>query len=191
MNRTQGVAVAKGTEFADSIADGHHYVFVVKGIVATILNGIQTGTLTAIPSSVASGAMPPAPASDGNKVLFAGLTALQPFQHHLQQVISNINGGTATPAEIAYYNSLKNTFTVLVDDVYDPTHPNSFLGAFTSQTGFGDSTHSSLERPQDFFDPNPNNPFNGLVPPSHGTNLNSFSTPAVDIGTTPASLPTT
>ena len=56
----QGVSVAKGTEFADSLTNGHHYVFVVKGIVATIMNGIQTGTLIALPNNVASGAMPPA-----------------------------------------------------------------------------------------------------------------------------------
>jgi hypothetical protein len=183
----EGVAVAKGTEFADSLANGHHYVFVVKGIVATILNGIQTGTLIALPSNVASGAMPPA--ADGNNILFAILTHLQPFQHHLQAVIAHINNGTATPAELGYYNALKSTFTVLVDDVYDPTHPNSFLGAFTSQTGFGDSTHSDLERPQDFSTPNPNNEFNGLVLPSHDADTTPFSTQAADPGAT-ASTPT-
>jgi FecR protein len=184
----QGVSVAKGTEFADSLTNGHHYVFVVKGIVATIMNGIQTGTLIALPNNVASGAMPPA--VDGNNILFAILTHLQPFQHHLQEVIAHINNGTATPAELGYYNALKNTFTVLVDDVYDPTHPNSFLGAFTSQTGFGDSTHSDLERPQDFALPNPNNEFNGLTLPSHDADTNPFSTPAAT-PTTPGQLPTT
>lgn len=185
----QGVSVAKGTEFADSLTNGHHYVFVVKGIVATIMNGIQTGTLIALPNNVASGAMPPA--SDGNNILFAILTHLQPFQHHLQTVIAHINNGTATPAELGYYNSLKNTFTVLVDDVYDPTHPNSFLGAFTSQTGFGDSTHSDLERPQDFSTPNPNNEFNGLVLPSHEADPVPFTTPAADPGATPVTPPLT
>jgi hypothetical protein len=174
----EGVAVAKGTEFADSLANGHHFTFVVKGVVAMIMNGIQTGTLTAIPGNVASGAMPPSP--DGNRVLFSILTALQPFQPYLQEVIAHINKGTATPAELGYYDSLKNTLSVLVDDVYDPTHPNAFLGAFTSQTGFGDSTHSTLERPQDYGTPNP---FDGsMLPPNHNADVNPFNTPSVDPG---------
>jgi len=168
----EGVAMAKGTEFADSIANGHHYVFVVKGIVAMLINGVQTGLLTPTQSNLASGAMPPA--SDGNKVLFAVLTALQPFQTKLQHVIADINNGTATPAELGFFDSMRNTFAVLVDDIYDPTHPNSFLGAFTSQTGFGDSFHSSLPRPQDFGYPNPN----GLLPPSDGFQ-HPFVIPAV------------
>jgi hypothetical protein len=173
-----GVAVAKGTEFADSLAGGHHYVFAVKGIVAMIMNGIQTGTLTALPGNVASGAMPPSP--DGNKILFSILTALQPFQPYLQKVIADINHGTATPAELGYYDSLKKTFSVLVDDVYDPTHPNPFLGAFTSHTGFGDSPNSVIPRPQDFGAPNP---FDGsMLPPSHDADVNPFTIPAVDPG---------
>ena len=102
------------------------------------------------------------PATDAAKVLYEVLNALQPFQTKLQQVIADINNGTATPAEIGFFDSLKSTFSVLVDDVYDPTHPNAFLGAFTSMTGFGDSNHSMLERPQDFLNPNPLNPFNGF-----------------------------
>ena len=173
----EGAATAKGTEFADSRANGHHYVFVVKGIVQMLINGLATGTLTALPENLASGAMPPA--TDGNKILFSALSALQPFQSKLQKIIADINNGTATPQEIAFYNNLKNTFTVMVDDVYDPTHPNAFLGAFTSQTGFGDSTHSSLERPQDFANPNPLNSFNGILPPSNGADPHPFFTPAV------------
>jgi hypothetical protein len=168
----EGVAVAKGTEFADSLANGHHYVFVVKGIVAMIMHDIQTGTLTSVPGSVASGAMPPA--TNGDKILFAVLTALQPFQPYLQKVIADINAGTASPAELGYYNGLKQTFTVLVDDVYDPTHPNAFLGAFTSGTGFGDSIYSPLVRPQDF-GTTPNN----LILPSHEADTHPFVTPAV------------
>lgn len=156
----EGTAVAKGTEFADTLQNGHHYVYVVKGIVALIMNGIQTGLLTPTSSNLASGAMPPA--TDGDKVLFAVLNALQPFQTKLQQVVADINNGTATPAELGFFDSLRNTFTVLVDDVYDPTHPNSFLGAFTSLTGYGDSNHSTIERPQDFGNPNPLNPYNGF-----------------------------
>jgi hypothetical protein len=190
----EGVAIAKGTEFADSIADGHHYVFVVKGIVATLINGIQTGNLTPTTSHLAFGAMPPA--DNGDKILFAILTALQPFQTHLQTVIAHINSGTATPAELGYFDSLRNTFSVAVDDVYDPTHPNSFLGAFTSGTGFGDSAHSSLERPQDFSAPNPDNPFSGFqqgvaqtgaIQATSSPALNVFSTPALDPLATPIS----
>jgi hypothetical protein len=169
----EGMAVAKGTEFADSLASGHHYVFVVKGIVAMLVNGIQTGLLTPTQSNLASGAMPPS--SDGNKVLFSVLTALQPFQTKLQGVIADINKGTATPQELGYFDSLRNTFSVLVDDFYDPTHPNSYIGAFTSGTGFGDSLHSSLERPQDFAYPNPNN---GFLPPSIDALQHPFVTPA-------------
>jgi hypothetical protein len=158
-----GVSVAKGTEFADSYAGGHHYVFVVKGIVDMLINNILTGSLTALPGNLATGAMPPA--TDGNKILFSALTALQPFQSQLQKILADIKAGTATPEELAYYKNLKDTFTVMVDDVYDPTHPNAFLGAFTSTTGFGDSTHSIVERPQDFATINPNNPFNnGIIP---------------------------
>jgi hypothetical protein len=170
----QGVAMAKGTEFADSLANGHHYVFVVKGIVAMLVNGIQTGLLTPTQSNLASGAMPPA--DDGNKVLFAVLNALQPFQTKLQRVIADINNGTATPAELGFFDSMRNTFAVLVDDIYDPTHPNSFLGAFTSGTGFGDSFHSNLPRPQDFGNPNP---FNGFLPPSTDALQRPFAIPAV------------
>jgi hypothetical protein len=171
---SQGTATAKGTEFADSLANGHHYVFVVKGIVAMLVNGIQTGLLTPTQSNLASGAMPPS--NDGNKVLFSVLTALQPFQSQLQEVIADINKGTATPQELGYFDSLRNTFSVAVDDFYDPTHPNSYIGAFTSGTGFGDSIHSSLERPQDFANPNP---YNGLLPPSIDALQHPFVTPAV------------
>jgi hypothetical protein len=170
----EGVAVAKGTEFADSIANGHHYVFVVKGVVATLINGIQTGNLTPTSSHLAAGAMPPS--DDGDKVLFAILTGLQPFQSKLQAIIAHINSGTASPAELGYFDALRNTFSVAVDDVYDPTHPNSFIGSFTSDTGFGDSVHSSLERPQDFATTNPLNAFNGLISPTH----TGFFTPDVD-----------
>ena len=159
----QGISVAKGTEFADSYTGGHHYVFVVKGVVDMLINNVLTGTLTALPGNLASGAMPPA--TDGNKILFSALTALQPFQSKLQAILAHIKAGTATPAELAWYDAQKKAFTVMVDDVYDPTHPNAFLGAFTSLTGFGDSTHSSVERPQDFAQFNPNNPFNNVIPP--------------------------
>ena len=157
---SQGVSMAKGTEFADTLANGHHYVFVVKGIVATLINGIQTGLLTPTTSSLASGAMPFA--DDGNRILFQVLTTLQPFQTKLQNVINHINNGTATPSEIGFFDNLRQTFSVAVDDVYDPTHPNSFLGAFTSTSGLGDSINSSVERPQDLTTPNPLNPFNGF-----------------------------
>jgi len=170
----EGVAVAKGTEFADSLANGHHYVFVVKGIVAMLINSIQTGLLTPTQNNLASGAMPPA--NDGNKVLFAVLTALQPFQTKLQHVIADINNGSATPAELGFFDSMRNTFSVAVDDVYDPTHPNSYIGAFTSGTGFGDSLHSPLPRPQDYGYPNP---YNGLLPPSFDAGQHPFVTPAV------------
>ncbi len=156
----QGVSMAKGTEFADSLANGHHYVFVVKGIVATLVNGIQTGLLTPTSSSLATGSMPAT--DDGNRVLFQILSTLQPFQTKLQTVINHINNGTATPSEIGFFDSLRKTFSVAVDDVYDPTHPNSFLGAFTSSTGLGDSINSPVERPQDLTTPNPLNPFNGF-----------------------------
>ena len=191
----QGISVAKGTEFADSVAGGHHYVFVVKGVVDMLMNGILTGTLTALPGNLATGAMPPA--TDGNKILFAALTTLQPFQSKLDAILAKIKAGTATPEEIAYYDNLKKTFTVMVDDVYDPTHPNAFLGAFTSTTGFGDSNHSILERPQDFENPNLNNPFNnGLIPPAL-TPIQApaqvFSTAVTDPGatSTPAGTPPT
>jgi hypothetical protein len=169
----EGTAAAKGTEFADSLANGHHYVFVVKGIVAMLINSIQTGLLTPTQSNLATGAMPPA--SDGNKVLFAVLTALQPFQTKLQGVIADINKGTATPQELGYFDSIRNTFSVAVDDFYDPTHPNSYIGAFTSGTGFGDSLHSSLERPQDY---GYRNPYNGFLPPSIDALQHPFVTPA-------------
>jgi hypothetical protein len=178
----EGVAMAKGTEFADVLYNGHHYVFVVKGVVAMLINGVQTGLLTPTNSSLASGAMPLA--TDGDRVLFHILTALQPFQTKLQTVIADINAGNATPAEIGYFDSLRNTFSVLVDDVYDPTHPNSFLGAFTSNTGYGDSFHSSLERPQDFGTPNPLNQFSGF----QEGDARPFATPAVTPGN-PGELP--
>ena len=177
----EGVAVAKGTEFADSLANGHHYVFVVKGIVWTLINAVQTGNLTPTNSHLALGSMPPS--TDGDKVLFSILTALQPFQTKLQQIITDINNHTATPSELGYFDNLRNTFSVAVDDVYDPTHPNSFLGAFTSETGFGDSTHSSLERPQDFATPNPLNGFNGLIAPTQGQFQASLTAPAQTAGT--------
>ena len=156
----EGVSMAKGTEFADSLVNGHHYVFVVKGVVAMLINGIQTGLLTPTSSNLASGAMPAA--DDGNRVLFQMLTTLQPFQYKLKSVIAHINNGTATPSEIGFFDSLRKTFAVAVDDVYDPTHPNSFLGAFTSTSGSGDAINSPIERPQDLGTPNPLNPFNGF-----------------------------
>jgi hypothetical protein len=191
----EGVAVAKGTIVADSRTNGHHYAYCVKGIYEMLINGVTVGTLTALPNNVASGAMPAA--ADGNKVLFAALTVLQNSQTYLPRIIDHINAGTASQPELAYYNDLKNTFNVMVDDVYDPTHPNAFLGAFTSTTGFGDSTHSSIERPQDFANPNPNNLLgNGLVQPSLASALPAslqasaaapqpFLTPAVDVGAVP------
>lgn len=177
----EGVAVAKGTEFADTVSGGHHYVFVVKGIVAMLIHDIQTGLLTPTPNNMAAGAMPPS--DDGNKILFAVLNQLQPFQHKLQKVIAAINNGTATPEEIGFYDQMRKTFSVAVDDNYDPTHPNQFLGPFTSTTGYGDQYYGSLERPQDFGEPNPNNPFSDLQLGA----ARPFVTPAVT-ATTPAQL---
>jgi hypothetical protein len=178
----QGVSVAKGTEFADSNTNGHHYVFVVKGVVNMLINDILTGSLTALPGNLATGAMPPA--NDGAQVLFSALTQLQPFQSKTQKILADIKAGTATPAELAYFDNLKNTFTVMVDDVYDPTHPNPFIGSFTSQTGFGDSIHSTLPRPQDlgFF----NIPADLTAVAAPAT---VFSTPVMDPGAVGSGIP--
>jgi hypothetical protein len=186
----EGLALAKGTILADSRTNGHHYVYCPKGSVGMFIKRVSVGTLTALQNNLASGAMPAT--TDGNKVLFAALTLLQSCQTYLPVVIQHINAHTASQGELAYYNDLKNTFSVMVDDVYDPTHPNPFLGAFTSNTGYGDSTHSSIERPQDFANPNP---INGLIQPditAIPTGLQAgaaptaaFVTPAVDPGAVP------
>ena len=106
----EGVAAARGTEYAESRrvgSDGkmHSYVFVAKGTVATTHEGDATfklvsGTL----SDVGIVAMPPT--DDGAKVLEQILELLAPFNDKLNGVLERMQDGTATAADKAFYDGV-------------------------------------------------------------------------------------
>jgi len=151
----EGVAAARGTEFADHRGHGHHYVFVAKNEVDEVVNGQVIRRLTGIGGDVDKGAMPPA--DDVDKVFQEIMEALQPFNSKLHGVIDRINDGTATAADRTFYNNLKNTFFEEFGPIfpYDPNHPNDYLLPITSDTGMGGSVHGGIVDPFDYENPNP------------------------------------
>ncbi len=151
----EGVAAARGTEFADYRANGRHFVFVAKGVVDELdANGNVIATLNGINGEVGKGSMPPS-AGDLDQVFQQIMEALQPFNLKLKGVIDRINGGTASDRDIAFYNILKNTFFEDFGPIfpYDPDHPNDFLLPITSNYGYEDAVHSPVLGPQDYQDP--------------------------------------
>lgn len=109
----EGVAAARGTEFADHRglgSDGkmHHYVFVAKGTVQALMGGVEFKLVAGKFGDLGVAIMPPS--DDGNAVLIAILEALQPFNTKFNAILGRIQDGTATPAEQAFYTALVNTF---------------------------------------------------------------------------------
>jgi hypothetical protein len=147
----EGVAAARGTEFADNRHNNHHYVFVAKGSVWLYVDGKLYELLKGTGAQVGSGVMPPA--TDVDQVLREILEILQPFNIQALGVLDRIDNGTATEADIAYYNSLKDSYFPDNGDgtaPYDPMHPNDFAGPITSTTGFGGAVFSPVITPYDW-----------------------------------------
>ena len=146
----EGVAAARGTEFADNRTQGHHYIFVRKGAVAIEVHGNLFRVLTGDSQSVQIGVVPPA--ADGESVFHEVMEIVQSFNLKLQGVLDRINGGTASADDIAFYDA------TLVGDTtgFDAAHH------MASATGYGDSPHSTVPTPQDYRYPNP---VTDLLPP--------------------------
>jgi hypothetical protein len=126
----QGVAAARGTEFADHLGNGHHYVFVEKGTVDLFMKHVFFEALTGQGGSgIGMGAMPPA--DDSNEVLHQILLELQPFNTKTNEVLLHVNNGNATPAELAYYHAALGGALDLAGDL------DTFIG---SQIGSAPTT---------------------------------------------------
>lgn len=109
----EGVAAARGTEFADHRGKGkdgniHHYVFVTKGVVECFMEGQSYKLVAGRFAFLGSASMPPI--NDNEAILHTILVILQPFNEKLAAVIDRINNGTATPTDQAFYDTLVNTF---------------------------------------------------------------------------------
>jgi hypothetical protein len=118
----EGVAAARGTEFADHRSrDGsghyHHYVFVVKGIVALIVNGNTFKIIAANGQAVGMGSVPPT--QDEKIVLMQILQILQQFNVYINAILEKLKSGlgTLTAAEIQYYNQQLSQSIYLVDEL--------------------------------------------------------------------------
>jgi len=109
----EGVAAARGTDFMDHRGKGndgkmHHYVFVAKGLVECFVQGQVFKLVAGKIGDLGSTVMPPT--DDAMLILVAVLEALQPFNDKLEGVLERMNDGTATTGDIAFYNTLVNTF---------------------------------------------------------------------------------
>jgi hypothetical protein len=99
-----GTALARGTELANSLQNGHFYTFVEKGTVGLFAAGQFLQDVTGNGgSSIGIGAYPPA--GDGSQILTAILTELQPFNTKTNLVALHVEQGSATKAELAYYTA--------------------------------------------------------------------------------------
>lgn len=124
----EGVAAARGTDFADHRSpDHHHYTFVAKRIVELYMEGKLYKILNGgDPATVDSGVMPPGP-DNADEVFYQILVQLQPFNTKLEGVLYRIGNGTATPADLDFYNDLKDTFFEYVtnyENTFDDFYPN-------------------------------------------------------------------
>jgi FecR protein len=133
----QGVAAARGTEFASTLHGGHSYTFVQNGFVPIYQLGHLIMELHGAGSSdIGMGAIPPA--DDLKEVLHEILLLLQPFNTKTNAIFFRIRNHTATPAEIAYYTAA--LYTALVDNGFPPgrnTYLDAQLGAIIA-AGLGD-----------------------------------------------------
>jgi hypothetical protein len=118
----EGVAAARGTEFADHRSrDGsghyHHYIFVVKGIVALIVNGNTFKIIAGNGQGIGMGSVPPT--QDEKSVLRQLLQILQQFNVDLNAILEKLNGGSGnlTAAEIQYYNTQLAQSIYLIDEL--------------------------------------------------------------------------
>ncbi len=112
---SEGVAAARGTEFADHRGVGsdgkmHHYVFVAKGTVQALMGGVEFKLVSGKFGDLGAAIMPPSANGDDKAVLIAILEALQPFNAKFNAILGRIPDGTASPAEQAFYTALVNTF---------------------------------------------------------------------------------
>ncbi len=116
----QGTATANGTEFADTIKNHRHHLFVARGKV-DFTNGRQHMLVSASSESLGHGAMPfeNLPETEINQALFDTLPKLQPFNQKLPLVIDHMNQETATQAEIAYYKNIQRVIFDPLNYTYD------------------------------------------------------------------------
>ncbi len=133
----QGVAAARGTEFADTLHDGHHYVFVQKGTVDLFVDGHLFLTVQGHGgSSIGSGAMPPA--DNLKEILHEILLDLQPFNTKTNDAFFRINNHTATGAEVAYYEAALLGAAFISGEDLDPgLRPHSDDAYTLGQVGVG------------------------------------------------------
>ena len=126
----EGVAAARGTEFADYRGKGsdgkiHHYVFVAKGIVQTFVAGETFKVVAGSGSDLGSASMPPA--DDAAAIIRALLVTLQPYNLKLAGVLVRVQNGTASPGDTAFYNAVVSYFTIdlqnIVNEYKDTVNP--------------------------------------------------------------------
>jgi hypothetical protein len=118
----EGVAAARGTEFADHRSKDdsghyHHYVYVVKGIVEMIVNGKTFEIIAGNGRAVGMGSIPPT--QDEKTVLMALLEILQQFNVDLNAILARLNGGSGglSTAEYNYFNQQLGQSIYLVDEL--------------------------------------------------------------------------
>ena len=121
----QGVAAARGTEYADTLRNGIHFVFVNKGVVDLLVNGKVVATVTGVSGVIGKGAMgePHPSEAEMERVLDEILQELQPFNVTTIQALFDYESGHATPEEIALLRS-ELYGSLLVDDdtpYFNPT----------------------------------------------------------------------
>jgi mannose-6-phosphate isomerase-like protein (cupin superfamily) len=112
----EGVAAARGTEFANHRSNGHHYVYVVQGIVEMIVNGKTFKIIAGDGTVVGMGSIPPT--QDEKTVLMGILNMLQQFNVDLNAILAKINGGTPlSDAEMKYFNAQLSQSIYLVNEL--------------------------------------------------------------------------
>ena len=124
----QGVAAARGTEYADTLRNGIHFVFVNKGVVDLIVGGKVVATVTGASGTIGKGAMgePHPSEAEMERVLNEILEELQPFNVTMIQALFDYESGRASPEEIALIRS-ELYGSLVVDD--DTAYANPTLAA--------------------------------------------------------------
>jgi hypothetical protein len=146
----QGVAAARGTEYADTLRNHIHFVFVNKGTVDLFVGGKLVGTVTGVNGTIGKDAMgEPRPSQEEmDRVLNEVLEELQPFNVTTIQALFDYESGHATPEEIALLRSELYGSLVVDDDVpyYNPAlgagMPVALHDLFLPQDVFPFKTHA-------------------------------------------------
>lgn len=111
----EGVAAARGTEFADEVYEDLHLVFVNKGTVDLFIDGKLVGTVIGGQGVIGQDAMGHHHPSkhELQRILNQLLTTIQPYNVTTIQALFDYESGKATPEEVALiqqelYGSLNN-----------------------------------------------------------------------------------